>query len=109
MQMIKNTNKIIIKDIESKTKLFKSLGDDTRLKILEVLLNNDKENHICICEISAKLKKDQSTIFRHIHMLKESGIVKTQKEDKRLVCSLVSEERLVEFLKFVTECQKYCK
>jgi len=103
--MNKNINKIAIKNIESKSKLFKAFGDETRLRILEYLLSYGDE---CICRLANKLNKDQSTIFRHIQVLKEAGVVITNKENKELRCSLKNRKRLIDFFEFVTNCQSKC-
>ena len=70
-------------DSEYKSKLYKALGEPTRLKIVEYLI--EKENCTCICELSELLKKDQSVIFRHVHILKDAGIINTKKEAKYLM------------------------
>ncbi len=51
--------------------LFKSLSDDTRLRIIALLL----DGKLCVCEIMAILRLPQSTASRHLAYLKNSGLV----------------------------------
>lgn len=52
--------------------LFKALSDETRLRILALLL---AEGELCVCEIIAALRQPQSTVSRHLAYLKKSGWV----------------------------------
>lgn len=56
-------------------RLFKALSDETRLRILCLLL----EGELCVCDIMAVLQIPQSTVSRHLAYLKNSGWV----EDRR--------------------------
>jgi len=51
--------------------MFKALSDETRLRILCLLL----EGELCVCDIMAVLQLPQSTISRHLAYLKNSGWV----------------------------------
>ena len=51
-------------------KLFKSLSDETRLRILVLLLEHGE---LCICDLMAALEQPQSTVSRHVAYLKNSG------------------------------------
>lgn len=52
-------------------RLFKALSDNTRLRILGLLLEGD----LCVCELMAILDMPQSTVSRHLAYLKNSGLV----------------------------------
>ena len=52
--------------------IFKALGDETRLRILSLLLT---EGELCVCDILAALNLPQSTISRHLAYLKKTGWV----------------------------------
>jgi len=52
--------------------LFKALSDETRLRILALLL---AEGELCVCDIMAALRQPQSTVSRHLAYLKKSGWV----------------------------------
>lgn len=52
-------------------KLFKALSDETRLRILTLLLDGE----LCVCEVMAMLDLPQSTVSRHLAYLRNSGWV----------------------------------
>ncbi len=58
--------------MDKKVQLFRALGDETRLRILSLLLG---EGELCVCDIIATLKLPQSTISRHLAYLKKTGWV----------------------------------
>ena len=62
--------------MEKSVHLFKALADETRLRILSLLMS---EGELCVCDIIATLKLPQSTISRHLAYLKKTGWV----EDRR--------------------------
>lgn len=51
-------------------KLFKSLSDETRLRILFMLLEHGE---LCVCDLMTALEQPQSTVSRHVAYLKNSG------------------------------------
>lgn len=54
---------------------FKALSDETRLRILALLINGE----MCVCDLMAILDLPQSTVSRHLAYLRNSGWV----EDRR--------------------------
>ena len=62
--------------INFKARLFKALGDPTRLKIIEFLRSGEK----CVCEIVPHLGLPQPTVSRHLKILRESGLVRFRKD-----------------------------
>ena len=56
--------------------LFKALSEESRLRILSLLL----ENEMCVCDIEAALKMTQSNASRHLTALKKCGILESYKE-----------------------------
>ena len=57
--------------------LFKTLADETRLRILMLLY---AEGELCVCDIIAALLLPQSTISRHLAYLKKSAAVIDRRE-----------------------------
>lgn len=51
-------------------KIFKSLADETRLRILLLLADHGE---LCICDLMAALELPQSTVSRHVAYLKNAG------------------------------------
>jgi DNA-binding transcriptional ArsR family regulator len=58
--------------------LFKSLSDQTRLKILFAL----SKNEMCVCDIAALLGMSQSAISHQLRVLRNTRLVKYQKSGK---------------------------
>ena len=64
--------------IEEKTKLFKSLSDSNRLRILKML----QIKPLCVCEITDVLQLATSTVSKHLSILKETGFIIEEKDGK---------------------------
>lgn len=64
--------------IEEKTKLFKSLSDPNRLRILKML----QIKPLCVCEITDVLELATSTVSKHLSILKETGFIIEEKDGK---------------------------
>ena len=60
--------------------VFKSLSDETRLRILFVLLKAKTE--LCICELMDSLDIKQYNVSKHMKELKTAGLVKERKEGR---------------------------
>ncbi len=58
-------------------KIFKALADETRLKILSLLL---KRGELCVCLFEAALGISQSKASRHLRYLLHSGLVSERRD-----------------------------
>ena len=81
--------------------VFKALADETRLRILALLL---AEQELCVCDIIAALKLPQSTVSRHLAYLRKSGLVNDRRCGLWMYYSIVDGEglfqsELIQFLK----------
>ncbi len=56
--------------------IFKALGDETRIRILNILMRKE----LCVCEIETILNITQSNASRHLNKLKSAGIITSTKE-----------------------------
>lgn len=70
------------------TELFKALGDETRLRIMAILLDG---NEYCVCDLMEALGMPQSTVSRHLAYLKNSGWVKSRRQKKWMYYRLNTE------------------
>ena len=61
-------------------RIFKALGDETRLKIVQSLLNGEK----CVCEIVRHVNRTQSAISIQLAKLESLGIVESRREGKKI-------------------------
>lgn len=77
-------------------KFFKAFGDENRLKILDLIKDEEK----CACNILEELHISQSTLSHHMKVLEESEIVVSRKEGKWTHYSIDPRgvERLVQVL-----------
>lgn len=65
--------------------LFKGLADQTRLRILNLLIHGE----LCVCDIQYVLDASQPNISRHLIYLKNSGLVLDRREGARMYYQLV--------------------
>jgi ArsR family transcriptional regulator len=57
-------------------KAFKALSDETRLRVLNLVL----ERECCVCEVMQALEISQSKASRHLSALYDAGFLKQRKE-----------------------------
>jgi ArsR family transcriptional regulator len=60
--------------------ILKALADETRLKIVELLIEGEK----CVCEIFPYVKRTQSTISLQLEVLKKAGILDSKKQGRKV-------------------------
>jgi ArsR family transcriptional regulator len=58
--------------------VMKSVADPTRVRILKLL----EAGEMCVCQIVAILELGQSTVSKHLFLLKMAGLVKERQEKK---------------------------
>ncbi|MPZ96499.1 MAG: metalloregulator ArsR/SmtB family transcription factor [Propionibacteriales bacterium] len=56
--------------------MFKALADPARVKIIAMLLNADE---VCACDFSATIGKTAATTSHHLKLLRDAGLVSTEK------------------------------
>lgn len=64
--------------------IFKALSDQTRVRILKLL----GEEEICVCELMQVFEMPESTISRHMNILKRAGLVSGRRQGKWVHYSL---------------------
>ena len=62
------------------TEKFKAHTDETRLRILYLLINSNSE--ICVCELTDALEIPQYNISRHLKILRNAGLTEQRKEGR---------------------------
>lgn len=80
------------------SEFYKIFADQTRLRILDVLLNKP----LCVNEISEILDMSQSAISHQLKNLRASNLVKTEKNGKNVYYS-ISDEHIKIILKYGLE------
>lgn len=81
-------------ELKTKAQLFKALGDETRLKIIGIL----KIQEACLCELVEGLEVPSSTLTHHLQILERGGVVKSRKEKKFTIFTLVQDPRFDMYL-----------
>jgi ArsR family transcriptional regulator len=79
--------------IDTKTRLLKSLANETRLKLLRLL----NEREMCVCELTVALDLTQPTASHHLNILENMRLIRDRKEGKWVFYS-VSRPKLVQNL-----------
>lgn len=59
-------------------KIFKAFGDETRLRLVNLLLRTDKD--VCVCEMVDALELPQYQISKHLTVLKNVGILQASRK-----------------------------
>ncbi len=67
--------------------LFKVFGDETRIRILFVLL----EAEVCVCDLAEELGMNQSAVSHQLRILKQNRLVRCRREGKSIFYSLADE------------------
>lgn len=68
---------IVQDDFSEEAVLFKALGDPHRLAIVATLAQVDDE--VCVCDFTAGLPLNQPTVSHHLRILRESGLVTSER------------------------------
>lgn len=63
------------KQFERRANLLKAMAHPTRLFILELL----RKERMCVCDINELISADMSTISKHLSVLKNAGLVSSEK------------------------------
>jgi ArsR family transcriptional regulator, arsenate/arsenite/antimonite-responsive transcriptional repressor len=83
--------------LKEKTRLFKTLSDPNRLRIIKML----QSKALCVCEITKVLELAASTVSKHLSILKDSGFIIEMKDGKwvnYMINPRPSDERIAYFL-----------
>ena len=63
------------------TAFCKALADETRQKILEILLD---EGELCVSDLVERFNVSQPTISHHLNFLKQANLVVSRKDGKQI-------------------------
>ena len=70
--------------------ILKALADPTRWQIVRELLDET----LTVTEITKRVHATQYNVSKHVRILREAGIVRTEKNGKHVKCSVEEEFRL---------------
>ncbi|MCR4640745.1 MAG: metalloregulator ArsR/SmtB family transcription factor [Lachnospiraceae bacterium] len=75
------------KKISAMAELFKLFGDESRLRILFAL----KEQELCVDELAETLSMSQSAVSHQLRILKGGKLVQGSRDGKRIIYSLADD------------------
>ena len=70
------------------TRLFRALGDETRLRIVALLSHGE----LCVCHLEAALALSQPTASRQLGVLRAAGVVDSRREGSWVYYALAPQE-----------------
>ncbi|HEY3381255.1 MAG TPA: metalloregulator ArsR/SmtB family transcription factor [Vicinamibacterales bacterium] len=68
----------------SPPQLFRALADRTRLRIVNLLARGS----LCVCDIQRILEQPQSSVSRHLALLKAAGLIRDRRDGMRIFYGL---------------------
>src|SRR5690349_2632106 len=74
--------------VRSLTKLFRALGDETRLRIVALLAHGE----LCVCHIEKALELSQPNVSRHLGILRMAGVVDARRDGTWVYYKLADQE-----------------
>ncbi|WP_246171721.1 ArsR/SmtB family transcription factor [Microbacterium oryzae] len=84
------TSAITDGDAERVARVFKALGDPTRVKLLS-LISAGEGGEACICDLTAPVGLSQGTVSHHMKLLAEAGLVRREQRGKWAYFAVVGE------------------
>ncbi len=92
--------------MEKRSEIFKALSDVNRLKIIDMLSCGE----LCICDLIEGLELSQPTISHHMKILKQAGLVRSNKNGKWTIYSINKDvfEDVAEFIKYISSFKQNC-
>ena len=65
---------------EARAQVFKALAHPSRLLIIDRLMQAEK----CVCELTALVGSDMSTVSKHLSILKAAGVVQDERRGSQI-------------------------
>ncbi|TWU37760.1 putative HTH-type transcriptional regulator [Novipirellula aureliae] len=66
---------------EARAQIFKALAHPARLRIMDELTQYDER---CVCDLTALIGSDMSTVSRHLSVLKNAGLIGVEKRGQMM-------------------------
>lgn len=75
------TSSLSTEDAERIARVFKALGDPTRVRLLSLIAAGEG-GEACICDLTAPVGLSQGTVSHHMKLLADSGLVTREQRGK---------------------------
>jgi ArsR family transcriptional regulator len=85
-------------------RLFRALGDETRVQIIRLLAQQGEP--LCVCHVEAAFTLSQPTISHHLKVLRDAGLVSTERRGVWIYYRL-NRERLETLRSFITAVSRF--
>lgn len=82
--------------MEKDIKMLKAMGDETRIKMLQYLMNGEQ----CACTIVPFIGKAQPTVSQHMKILLHAGIVEMRRDGVKILYR-IRDERAVQIMEIL--------
>lgn len=69
---------------QARAKIAKALANPSRLCMLDALADRE----MCVCELTDLVGADQSTVSKHLTVLKQAGLIGDRREGSKVYCYL---------------------
>ena len=86
-------------DSKRRGKYFKALGDETRQRMLSLLVDRE----MCVCELTTALEMTQPTTSHHLKILEDAGIIQSVKDGTWVFYSVKNKPRISSLMKVSAE------
>ena len=84
------------------SRFFRALGDETRLKLVALLVQQEPGKALCVGRLARELDVTASAVSQHLRVLKDLGLVRKERHSNRIHYYL-DQERLTEYRKLAHE------
>jgi len=75
-------------EVRPLTRLFRALGDETRLRIVALLSHGE----LCVCHLETALDLNQSTASRQLGILKAAGVVDSRRDGTWMYYAITAQQ-----------------
>jgi ArsR family transcriptional regulator len=70
------------KRYEARARIAKALAHPSRLLMLDAL----SQGELCVCDLTSLVGADQSTVSKHLAVLREAGLIEMRKQGTTTLC-----------------------
>lgn len=71
-------------DIEEATQIFKALSDPTRLRLIQLLIQQEQGSALCVMALAYRLEVSQPAVSQHLRVLRNLGLVRGERRGFRV-------------------------
>ena len=83
-------------DIRDLVRFYKALGDETRLRLIELLVRQDSARPLCVGRLASALEMSPACVSQHLRVLKDLGLVRG-KRDGYYIHYYLDQQRLANY------------